>query len=99
MVIQLYLEQQKQILYGYLLLVNKQWGLCPQTFGTTYFTPALNIACKINYANAILWGSQETGVWVTAVYWNLNIINSNVTISHNASLDKYNVFYFCIGTV
>lgn len=26
MVIQLYLEQQKQILYGYLLLVNKQWG-------------------------------------------------------------------------
>ena len=29
MVIQLYLEQQKQILYGYLLLVNKQWGTSP----------------------------------------------------------------------
>ena len=27
MVIQLYLEQQKQILYGYLLLVNKQWRM------------------------------------------------------------------------
>ena len=52
MVIQLYLEQQKQILYGYLLLVNKQWGNYGDS-SNTLITPNLNItSSKILFAIA-----------------------------------------------
>ena len=47
MVIQLYLEQQKQILYGYLLLVNKQWG-SSSSFSNNICRVILNISYTKN---------------------------------------------------
>ena len=99
MVIQLYLEQQKQILYGYLLLVNKQWGSC-------YIQEGNN---KVETTMPISWGKWGlmcfTGLMTqglfTPIKWDDQAVNKNsgkaiFRTENNVSLTTW-VSYLYIG--
>lgn len=96
MVIQLYLEQQKQILYGYLLLVNKQWGLVNILQNQQTIIKELNISWSYCIACACV--LEEAGQF-SLIKWLDKQSNGHSIkfMSQNKVTDENGVWFSFIG--